>query len=214
MQNPQPVEHLRQLFLRPYFKRVWCIQEVLVSSWSIAKCGNLELDLTDLLACAIYIRHDLSSMLCWNKVYCARIGDATLGEREGSLGSLLLCLNVSMNFEATDPRDKVYALLRISDGSLDPKGARTQAAGGARSQPGTKASQGFLKKMVTLFESVSSRDQRRSSLIPDYRKDLVSGFPRSYRVSFFFFPPPFLTSCKANLSVLKSSCCPFSQASE
>ena len=46
------MQHLVDLFDRPYLGRSWCVQEVVVCSWAIARCEELEVPFLDLIATA------------------------------------------------------------------------------------------------------------------------------------------------------------------
>ncbi|KAL9041796.1 MAG: hypothetical protein Q9214_003983 [Letrouitia sp. 1 TL-2023] len=127
-ENPYSADLLRDLLKRPYFSRIWCIQEVLVSSWSVAKCEDLEIDFMDSIACAQSLHFTRNSVIgqilhFWDFVYSARTRENKLGTVDGSINPLLYFLASSRNFDASDPRDKVFTLLGISDEGLKPSSA-------------------------------------------------------------------------------------------
>lgn len=117
--------YLSELFNREYFVRTWCVQEVIASTRCIGKCEELEMDFFDLISATPYAialqgRHQAPSKTFqfWNFVFVARhpaMAPAMSRPVEGSLGPLLILLGGMKDFKATDPRDKVFALLGISD---------------------------------------------------------------------------------------------------
>lgn len=110
-------DHLREIFLRPYFERTWCIQEVtlarnarilrldipfltlgVVASWLYTYLGN-----GSLLPDHIKGPYGTSEPYnCWS-MFVGPIGKYSFVDLLESFRSL----------EATDPRDKVYGLLGL-----------------------------------------------------------------------------------------------------
>lgn len=135
------MQNLRDLFERPYFRRCWCVQEVVASAWAIAKCDDLEMSFFDLVATGLTIAFWSGEMNMnrhfemWQSVAEARrprTESQPPVQRtavEGSMGSLLDLLDSTRNFLATDPRDKIFALLGICDEGIQPVLALTQVMG-------------------------------------------------------------------------------------
>ena len=130
--NPEVVERMTEFFDKDYFMRMWCVQEVVVSPWCIAKCEELETSFMDILSTIIHInmRRKIAfsgkPIEAWNMIYMLKqpgrsnLPNSSGHEIEGSLGSLLTLLTGTRDFKATDPRDKVFGLLGISDEGLMP----------------------------------------------------------------------------------------------
>ncbi|KAI4157735.1 MAG: hypothetical protein LQ342_008053 [Letrouitia transgressa] len=176
-ENPHIADLLRDLLKRPYFSRIWCIQEVLVSSWSLAKCEDLEIDFMDLIACAQYLHFTRNSVFgqilhFWDFVYSARTGEHKLGKVDGSMNSLLYCLAASRNFDASDPRDKVFTLLGISDEGLKPLLALWPDSR-FELPDRTKRDLETAKETMSRLSALLDREYSHPALIADYSKDLV-----------------------------------------
>lgn len=176
--NPHGADLLRDLFRRPYFSRIWCIQEVLVSSWSVAKCKDLEIDFMDLMACAQSLHYARNTVFghtlhFWDFVYSARTGEDKLGTVDGSMNSLLHCLGASRNFDASDPRDKVFSLLGISDEGLKPSSALSNPLSRFEMPNRAKRAYEVVQQTVSRVNAFLSYDYSHPALIADYSKDLV-----------------------------------------
>ncbi|KAL9044310.1 MAG: hypothetical protein Q9214_002545, partial [Letrouitia sp. 1 TL-2023] len=137
--NTEAVDRLTELLERDYFMRTWCIQEVVVSNWCVAKCEDLETNFMDLLSTAKFVYfYRQKSMVAkrpfefWNSVYMNCQARHSISstfpkqEVEGSLGPLLPLLAGTRDFQATDARDKIFSLLGISDEGLMPVLGLTQ----------------------------------------------------------------------------------------
>jgi hypothetical protein len=122
--NAHAWEYLLDLFKREWWERVWCVQELIVSSTSTGRCGDLEIRMKDLVAAAIYIfyKHgrlftsDSKTLTFWNDVYLKkfRTPPGSVGHWSAAgASSLLTLLEAVRNFKATDPRDRVFALIGI-----------------------------------------------------------------------------------------------------
>ena len=120
-----PWEALARLFERPYFRRTWVVQEVVVASDIIIRWGSftfswehVEYVARSLLATG-WIRA-LKKVYGSNCIpnYVQTIGNikASFSELRGGPGiPLSLLLNASRGFGATDPRDKAIALVGLAD---------------------------------------------------------------------------------------------------
>ena len=127
----EAAEHLQALLSRDFFSRSWCVQEVLVSAYCVAKIEDIEIDFFKILSTAIYIHAQQDKLRpdtpleFWNTVYIKRTGNShvllqSANAVEGSIGPLLHLLVGTRDFKATDPRDKIFAILGITDEGLNP----------------------------------------------------------------------------------------------
>ena len=118
-------EALARLFERPYFRRTWVVQELVVASDTIIRCGSFTISWE-------YVEYIARSLLAtgWiralKKVYgsnCIPNYVQTISNIKGSFAELKggpgiplsLLLNASRRFGATDPRDKAIALVGMAD---------------------------------------------------------------------------------------------------
>lgn len=116
---------LAKLFERPYFQRVWVVQELAVASRAVARCGGLTIPwdrieyVARLLVSTGWIRA-LKNVYGFKArpAFVRTISNCRLGfhELQGGPGmplSLLLCSG--RRFQATDPRDKIIALMGLAN---------------------------------------------------------------------------------------------------
>lgn len=136
--QPEAADHLMELFDRDYFERVWCIQEVIASTRCLAKCEDLEMDIFKLLATVTYIegRRGVTfpprTSQFWNSALQSRLrrmASPRQWDINGSMGKLLTLLMAIRDFKATDQRDRIFAILGISDEGLEPTMSLTQVMG-------------------------------------------------------------------------------------
>jgi hypothetical protein len=148
--EPRVTDALARLLTGQYFERVWCIQEVVASQRCIAKCGQHEIDFFDLLSLQIYVCNFRGVILdaqgldypdgtvsFWSTFVLARRKILVLRRQqfvEGSIGKMFTLLGGIRNFKCTDPRDRIFALLGISDEGLQPVLALTQVEGAHNSR--------------------------------------------------------------------------------
>ncbi|KAH8896592.1 HET-domain-containing protein [Thozetella sp. PMI_491] len=123
---------LHALFKRRYWSRLWVLQEIVVSSGVTVCCGKAEA-----LWRHLYRTHSFLSDLAWDEPWKSfspeivwymttgfhdRItvlgGAKEQYERRGG-DPILAQLNRTIQFQCTDPRDKVYALLGVSEDDLN-----------------------------------------------------------------------------------------------
>ncbi|KAK4960452.1 hypothetical protein LTR10_003348 [Elasticomyces elasticus] len=113
------IGELADLFDRPWFSRIWCVQEVVASSAAVARCGDLEIPFADIVSAASIVLKFRDRMLTgrplefWNMVALQKYGGWPLSPREDSIGVLEKALMAARDFGSTDPRDKVFALLGL-----------------------------------------------------------------------------------------------------
>ncbi|KAK3170323.1 hypothetical protein OEA41_009710 [Lepraria neglecta] len=118
-------EALAKLFERTYFRRIWVVQEIVVTSNAVIRCGSLTISWE-------YVEYMARSLLAtgWVRALKQVYGfnvipnfvqtisniKASFSELKGGRGVLLsLLLSASRSFQATDPRDKIIALAGLSD---------------------------------------------------------------------------------------------------
>ncbi|OAX82345.1 hypothetical protein ACJ72_03304 [Emergomyces africanus] len=168
VEAPEAFHHLDQLFNRPYFIRNWCVQEVVASKW---------------LWPIPYISVRRDQILLgmpfefWNMIFMLRQPSSWFhgGAVEGSLGSLTMLLAATRDFKVTDPRDKVFSILGISDEGLEPAIAFTQSMSSSNHNPALmlyrRLAIGVAKRVNALGPDFDVL--RHKSLRPDYNKNVV-----------------------------------------
>ncbi|KAL9118904.1 MAG: hypothetical protein Q9187_004543 [Circinaria calcarea] len=116
---------LAKLFERPYFQRVWVVQELAVASSAIARCGALTIpwDRIEYVARLLVSTGWIGSLknvygIKTRPAFVRTISNCRLSfhELQGGPGiplSLLLCSG--RRFQATDPRDKIIALMGLAN---------------------------------------------------------------------------------------------------
>ena len=116
VRTTKELQPLKALLSRPWFGRMWVLQELWAASSATIVCGNKSIpwqDVSDLIDRMTYrgllwgmFGSSESSLLA-----CRRLADLK-SIREGSPGGgscAYTALYVSRDFDATDPRDKIYA---------------------------------------------------------------------------------------------------------
>ncbi|KAL8850892.1 MAG: hypothetical protein Q9221_004205 [Calogaya cf. arnoldii] len=188
--HPQTLSVLVQFFDREYFMRTWCVQEVVVSAWCVAKCEDLEIDFMSLLSSAIHVNMRRSSIFAakplelWNMIYMLKRPNRSNIPRksdhdiEGSVGPILTLLTGTRDFKATDPRDKIFSLLGISDEGLMPVLALTQVMSSDKDSPNMRLLKRYQRAIADYAESVNKTGPgidfgRNKALKPDYSKSHV-----------------------------------------
>lgn len=113
-------ETIRSFFARPWFRRVWVLQEALLAREVAVICGDREVsweafktfktyDQGQTVRPLPYVLRDSASK--W-------IGNIEMDEDEDKISRRLFnCLRESRGCEATDPRDQVFALLPLLMGN-------------------------------------------------------------------------------------------------
>ncbi|KAF1932475.1 HET-domain-containing protein [Didymella exigua CBS 183.55] len=101
---------LSSLIQRPWFRRLWIRQEVLLASKVLLRCGNTEIDWAKLEKVIIFVEHKVSRehISASDILYCR-----SLFPYVGS-DSLVYTLHRSSLCGHTDPRDLIYANLSTS----------------------------------------------------------------------------------------------------
>jgi len=172
--------YLSEVFNREYFERTWCVQEIVASKQHVAKCGDLEMNFITLLSATPYIMVQRGELLpgkpleFWNSIYLYKKGNVS-SEVPGSMGPLLILLGGLRDFKATNPRDKIFGVLGISDEGIEPHLAGLKIMGNNNSLR-MRMTRKFFK---TFYEFANTqREQgpdkrpvgRSSMLVPNYTK--------------------------------------------
>jgi hypothetical protein len=183
-QFPVAIGFLSQLFEQEYFGRTWCIQEVVASACCIGKCSELEIDFFDLISTIPYVLayhgwmfRPAKPLIFWKIMSDVKHPSIAfkLGKVEGSMGSLLTLLEGTRDFKATDPRDKIFAILGISDEGLEP-------ILGYMHETGLELSR-YFRRLRRVATGIANRVDalapeinlwRHPALKPDYNKELVA----------------------------------------
>ncbi|ENH63829.1 Heterokaryon incompatibility protein 6, OR allele [Fusarium oxysporum f. sp. cubense race 1] len=103
------MDALRNFFLRPWFTRVWVIQEVFLSSEKTIYCGEKEIPWSAMENFKHYL---VSARLQFRLPYVVSKASNYFAAEDAGIFMLYALLD-SRHCEATDPRDKIYSLLPI-----------------------------------------------------------------------------------------------------
>lgn len=189
--NTEAADRLIELLEREYFIRTWCIQEVVVSNWCVAKCENIETSFMDLLSTTLFIYQQRQTSVFpqrplrfWNSVYmnhqARRSASPTIlrQEVEGSLGPLLTLLAGTRDFQATDARDKIFSLLGISDEGLMPILGLTRIMASNKDSLSMRIVRHARQGLTNFAEQVNRTGPgvdfgRHKALKPDYTRDTM-----------------------------------------
>jgi hypothetical protein len=177
------MQYLSELLARRYFTRLWRMQEVVAASSVIMRCEEPEMSFFDLIGTSQFVigwlrKMPIENLLeLWFMVYYTIRQSRQIGTPsvEGSMVNLLELQEHSRAFKATDPRDKVYALLDICDEGLKPVLGLTRVMGG---EGGMRLR--LLRGAVTRLNNfVNCRVPGADwgippALKPEYRKDVIS----------------------------------------
>jgi hypothetical protein len=102
-------EHFVELFRKPWFSRMWIRQEIGWAAKAMLRCGNSEIDWTSIVWLHFWATarsYWIGSTAKWTQAMPV-VSDDFLDPSK----SLLELLFASREFQCTDPRDKVFALL-------------------------------------------------------------------------------------------------------
>lgn len=166
------------IFDVPYFKRIWIVQEVAVSKCVDIFCGTDSCSWDELVksldACQGLQLRRLYDLSMTPPIY--RIHGAKVSFQHGLRWSLLDLLVRHRSFNATDKRDKVFALLGLVD-SEDP----TSATIIPNYDPSQTAEMAYTRLAWTLLEKSAHLDilsvPRYPVLSPEHRVPLPSWVP-------------------------------------
>lgn len=194
--NGEARKNLAGLFDGPYFKRIWCVQDVLVCKHGIAKCGDLEVSLHHLLFSLDYVRDmprelfpGKSTLPIWSRIFATKYSennklvDDKKAAAHVSLGPMLEMLGECREFEATDKRDKIFTILGITDEGLDQILAFTKGKSQQISRNAEFIRWGY-RKLFKVLDKLFYKDILEGyyphldeaihpDLIPNYDKDVV-----------------------------------------
>lgn len=107
---------LNSLFWRPWFHRVWVIQEVTVARGASVLCGPSHCPWSHLTTTAKYIEdHLLSAITSVDPQRALKFTELGQRFREGPPHLLLELLSQARDSNSTDDRDKIFALLGIAE---------------------------------------------------------------------------------------------------
>jgi hypothetical protein len=118
----------RDIFQRPYFRRMWIVQEVVLGSNCRVYCGSHIMQWNDLAKTALCMKTDSSHHVEAHRVVqMVRILKRKLASAIDR--PLLDILRQTYNLQCTDPRDKLYGILSLSsdirEGELVPDYGRS-----------------------------------------------------------------------------------------
>ncbi|WAO91573.1 HET domain-containing protein [Fusarium falciforme] len=194
--NQEGAEALSKLFGCEYFTRVWCIQEVVASSYSIVKLADLEIDMKDLLSLLYFVLDhrglDLkpTPLQLWRIVYEMPLLYEQLkySHPEGSIGTMLVVLTSIRDFGATDPRDRIFATLGITDEGLEPIYSITESNWLADV---ARKGYSWISRRINSI-SPALEPTRHPALIPNYNKSMREVYQEFTRYC-IWKPPRLLT---------------------
>ncbi|GFF37931.1 heterokaryon incompatibility protein 6, OR allele [Aspergillus udagawae] len=185
--EPRATDALARLFAGQYFERVWCIQEAVASQRCIAKCGQHEMGFFDLISLMTYVCNFRGAIMdaqgldypdgtvsFWSTFVSARREVLVSSKQqyvEGSIGRMFNLLAGIRNFKCTDPRDRIFALLGISDEGLQPVLALTQVEGARNSRALSLLQRGAIwlsEKVNSLGPNINFL--RPAALRPNYSR--------------------------------------------
>lgn len=104
-------ESLVWIYSRPYFKRVWVVQEINSNPVRYVHCGNTKLDWNQLQLVAGYIiaesawskKYGFSQAFCW---WVGRMAASGFTRADNWVQMMYL----ASNYECTDPKDQIFGL--------------------------------------------------------------------------------------------------------
>ena len=136
IQDPASVQGLvalGRLFSRPYWKRVWVVQEIICAKDIIVHCGPDSISWSDLSTASTQLNNNHYFLALVFHTSLGRVGDLVRGGPAGlklgtglsangefarnNLFELLLTHEIKLS---TDPKDRIYALVGISTAQNDP----------------------------------------------------------------------------------------------
>jgi hypothetical protein len=173
---------LAQFLRRPFFDRVWIVQEMFAAKQIRLACGTSFVDwrkLAEVVAnisetatvMFIEIRDELEGLLT---IYSLRYDIS----HKGSFPPLPYVLSTCRYFGSTDPRDRIFALLNISsytnDNALEPDCNKPVEA------VFTDAARCMLTKpspVISVLYSIGIGHNRKLDMLPSWVPDWLTAFP-------------------------------------
>jgi hypothetical protein len=118
----------RDIFQRPYFRRMWIVQEVVLGANCRVYCGSHIMQWNDMAKAALCLKTDSSRHVEAHRVVqMIRVLKRKLASAVDR--PLLNLLSQTYNLQCTDPRDKLYGILGLSsdihEGELVPDYGRS-----------------------------------------------------------------------------------------
>lgn len=181
--RPEDTYALDALFRKEYFERVWCIQEVAAGTSIIAKCEDLEIDFMPLLinipllVSARGLKPDETGIRMWMAMAMMK-GEAMQGapasvqKPAGSLGPILRVLLMIRNMKATNPVDRIFALMGCTDEGLEPILGGVTTFNGPQNSRGLRMIQRGMIWMTNKINDLGPEMQfgRLPAIRPNYDK--------------------------------------------
>ena len=178
-------EALAKLFERTYFRRIWVVQEIVVASNAVIRCGSLTISWE-------YVEYMARSLLAtgWVRALKQVYGfnvipnfvqtisniKASFSELNGGRGvPLSLLLSASRSFQAIDPRDKIMALVGLSDHrSLGSSASTLLDYSKADEDLYIEVTAHLMRRerslnLLSSVEDISDRTMNLPSWVPNYR---------------------------------------------
>lgn len=108
---------LLELFNRPWFSRIWCIQEIRLAEDALVMWGDNEISWTDLSVSASWM-FDRSGLRDYSDPVTSLLEDIPVENADMMSGKDMYRLldaldHFRVGFQASNPRDKVYGLLNL-----------------------------------------------------------------------------------------------------
>lgn len=169
---------------------------MVASSYSIVKLADLEIDMKDLLSLLPFVldRRGLdlkpTPLQLWRIVYEMPLIYEQLkySHPEGSIGTMLVVLTSIRDFGATDPRDRIFAILGITDEGLEPVYSITESNWLADV---ARKGYSWISRRINSI-SPALEPTRHPALIPNYNKSLQEVYQEFTRYC-IWKPPRLLT---------------------
>jgi hypothetical protein len=184
---------IRQLLRRPWFGRLWTIQEAVLSRNLFLKCGHAEACWDDFAAWCYYLAE--TGLVHWltgnvaldeeyggnahtiylfpqgaavvNSIQANRVQGLTLVQKEYLLGIL-----VSTRYaQATDPKDKIYGVLGIADSNITPNYSSNKSAREVYREACLTQLPQFIYELLSC---VDHQDPLKPSWVPDWSTSRVT----------------------------------------
>jgi hypothetical protein len=136
-----------RLYNNSWFSRLWVVQEVALARESICVCGRYEIPWMDIARTSVWLQYKIPQDHGTSRLHCAGIDNATImwqySERTyGLYGpgqprgfSLANLLANSRHFDTSDPRDKVYGLIALTNWSMNGKNLPAEIRPNYRKSP-------------------------------------------------------------------------------
>ncbi|KAI7183713.1 hypothetical protein KC363_g8084 [Hortaea werneckii] len=166
---------LADLFDREWFSRIWCVQEVFAPKEAVIKIEDIEAPFSELVSAARYAilireRYLPSRPLeFWGVVASHKYSGRPFSSIEDSVGNLEKILISTRNFHATDPKDKIFALMGFADESKGAVGAYTPPESNSDAT-GTV----LIRKLVGFIASQIPGEAQQPRLLKiDYHKSVM-----------------------------------------